>query len=99
MERKAQEHKQEMERLQQTTELQKQRLIHEAKLKKEAAEVREEETLLLLGFSTAAGWSHADTHTHTHTHTHTQIEVQVELEQAENAQKTEFLRQLKVRRH
>ena len=31
------------------------------------------------------------------THTHTQVEVQVELEQAENTQKAEFLRQLKVR--
>ena len=68
MERKAQEHKQELERLQQTTELEKQRLIHEAKLKKEAAEVGEEESLLLLGFSMVAGsWSYADTHTHTHT--------------------------------
>lgn len=40
MERKVQEHKQELERLQQATKLDKQKLIHEAKLKKEASSVR-----------------------------------------------------------
>ena len=39
MERKVQEHKQELERLQQATKLDKQKLIHEAKLKKEASTV------------------------------------------------------------
>ena len=39
MERKVQEHKQELERLQQATKLDKQRLLHEAKLKKEASSV------------------------------------------------------------
>ena len=39
MQRKVQEHKQELERLQQATKLDKQKLIHEAKLKNEAATV------------------------------------------------------------
>ena len=39
MERKVQEHKQELETIQQATKLDKQNLIHEAKLKKEAATV------------------------------------------------------------
>ena len=39
MERKVQEHKQELERLQQATKLDKARLMHEAKLKKEALSV------------------------------------------------------------
>ena len=39
MERKVQEHKQELERLRQATKLDKERLVHEAKLKKEAAGV------------------------------------------------------------
>ena len=39
MDRKKQDHRQEMERVQQTAALGKQRLLHDAKLKKEASEV------------------------------------------------------------
>ena len=47
MERKVQEHKQELERLRQATMLDKGRLIHEARLKNEAAGVSGSETSMI----------------------------------------------------
>ena len=76
MERKVQEHKQELERLQQATKLDKARLVHEAKLKKEALSVRTCSCMYYNDYAILGHTPAPATHTHpidnrAHTHYYT----------------------------